>query len=216
MDAATTSVADVAQRDEAMAAILRAGAHAALVALDTDEVEVNLGVLAATDETLALLDGLEPWLVALDLSRTGVSDRGLARLAGFPGLRRLRLDRTSIGDAGMVHLGGLRSLEVLNLVETRVTDAGLEHLRGLEGLERLYLWGTDVTAPGARSLAEELPGLTIVRVLELLPSSPEPALASDPPCCTAAEARGETCEHPCCVAAAARDEPCPTCSDAGR
>lgn len=215
--------AERASRDRAVAAILETGAHAGRIAQNTDEVEVNLGLLAdaATDDSLAVLEGLEPCLVSLDLARTGVTGAGLARLRDFRHLRRLRLDHTAVDDSGLDHLSGLESLEYLNLVGTPVTDAGLEHLSGLRSLRSLYLWQTGVTDEGAARLAQALPELSIVRdtstslATDAAPAGPE----LHAPCCEAAAAAGKTCDHPCCVAAAEKGEVCPKCgvpSQAGR
>jgi uncharacterized membrane protein/mono/diheme cytochrome c family protein len=149
--------------EENVAAIRAFGAHATRVALDVDEVAVNLGLAGARadDASLDLLAGLEEALVELDLSRSAVTDAGVERLASFARLQRLRLDHTAVGDAALATLGTLGELEVLNLVGTAVTDEGLGRLAPLSALRRLYLWKTDVTAAGARALSEALPELRI-------------------------------------------------------
>ena len=53
-------------------------------------------------------------LVLLDLSRTKVTDAGLAALAKMPGLRRLQLQETNVTDAGLDGIKTLPNLEVLN------------------------------------------------------------------------------------------------------
>ncbi|MAB79727.1 MAG: hypothetical protein CMJ89_10290 [Planctomycetes bacterium] len=160
-------VLDEAQRairDKALDELRTFGAHAVRVAQTSDEVEVHLGLMGQVveDGTLQLLRGLEPCLVTLDLSRTAVSDEGLAALAAFPQLRRLRLDRTSVGDAGLVHLGGMERMESLNLFQTKVGDRGLEVLRTLKRLRKLYVWQSEVSVEGIAELQNALPDLTIV------------------------------------------------------
>ena len=64
-------------------------------------------------------------LVDLDLTRTQVTDAGLAHLKGLVNLATLDLDGTKLTDAGLAHLKGLTALETLPLDDTAITDAGL-------------------------------------------------------------------------------------------
>jgi hypothetical protein len=91
-------------------------------------------------------------LLWLDLSRTNITDTGLASLAQMPNLERLDLRATAVGDEGLKALAGLRSLATLSLYGTKVTDAGLASLQGLPALRRLYVGGTRVTEPGLKAL----------------------------------------------------------------
>jgi hypothetical protein len=115
------------------------------------------------DAELAALREVADDLVWLDLSRTGVTDAGLAVLAEMPRLRRLDLRGTAIGDAGVEALAGLRALETLSLYGTGVTDAGLSRLSELRRLSRLYLGGTAVTEAGLERLREARPDLEVTR-----------------------------------------------------
>ncbi len=153
-----------AARDRALLELRKQGAHAVRVAQNTDGVEVHLGLMGelVTDETLGLLQGLEPCLVSLDLSRTKITDEGLEPLGGFLHLRRLRLDQTEIGDAGVARLQGLAQLESLNLFQTRVGDAGLASLGRLSRLKKLYVWRSAATPGGIAALREALPKLTVI------------------------------------------------------
>lgn len=161
-------VVDAAQQ-AAIAGALRElrqlGATAQVVAADTAAVEVNLSLLRdkVTDRELALLQPLAPVLVWLNLSRTAVSDAGLAVLAQCQQLRRLHLNNTVTSDAGLAHLAALARLEYLNLYGTKVTDQGLQHLHGLPKLRQLYVWQTAVTAQGAELLRAQQPDLRIDR-----------------------------------------------------
>lgn len=152
-------------RDAALERLRAAGALAVRVSATSEEVEASLAVTPqrAGDAELALLTGLEPCLVELDLSRTAVQDEGLARLAPFTRLRRLRLGYTGIGDPGLAQLARLEALESLNLFRTAVTDSGLVHLRGLARLRRLYTGESAVSEAGANELCAVLPGLVIDR-----------------------------------------------------
>lgn len=148
---------------DAVARLASSGAYVSPVSLESPDLEVSLSLLGpeAGDADLAPLAELEPWVVSLDLSRTSVTDDGLAALDGLTRLRRLRLDWTAVTDAGLRHVSRLPSLELLNLVGTAVTDAGLARLASLAGLRRLFLWHTGVTPAGADALRAELPELEL-------------------------------------------------------
>jgi hypothetical protein len=113
------------------------------------------------DEQLKLLVPVKEQLTWLDLAGTGVSEAGLAQVAGLPNLTRLHLQKTQVTDAGLAHLKGLEHLSYLNLYGTQVTDAGLKQLEGLKNLRSLYLWQTKVTEAGVKALQEKNPGLKI-------------------------------------------------------
>lgn len=216
--------------ESALAALRARGARAGRIAGDTPAVEVDFSGLgrAATDADLALLRGLEPVLERLVLADTGVSDEGLAALAGFDRLRRVHLQRTEIGDAAVPHLAALPALEWLNLYGTRLGDAGALALAESPRLEQLFLWQSLVSESGAAAAAARKPGLRIDRgsALAAAPSAaaaPEAAGAAPPsattgppgpraPCCDAAAAEGRECDHPCCVEARGRGQACPKCS----
>ncbi len=163
--ASTDAPAPAPDRDAIARAIVEHGGFAGRVSLESNDFDVNLGLAVerTTDASLALLDGLEADLVALDLSRSKVTDAGVAKLKAFPRLARLRLDRTQIGDDALRTVGALEALVYLNLVGTAVTDAGLDALHGLANLRQLYLWQTSVTDEGVARLEAALPELDVER-----------------------------------------------------
>ena len=135
--------------------------------------DAQLRELASVGENLTLLD----------LSRTRVTDAGLAALTKMPGLRRLQLQETNVTDAGLLSIKMLPRLEVLNLYDTHVTDGGLAALAPLPKLRRLYVWRTAVTAAGEARLRQLLPNLEIVA------ADPIPKLAvAVPPAAVSASA----------------------------
>ena len=158
-----------------MDAIRQRGGVAVSLAEDRPDVEVNFRVAepAITDDDLALLAGLEPFLTRLDLSRTAVTDAGLQHLLPFTGLVRLRLDDTAITDAGVETLTAVEGLTWLNLVGTRITDSAVDAIARLPRLEQVYLWKTDLTASGRAHLRRLRPDLEVVTAAPTLP--PEPA-----------------------------------------
>ena len=82
-------------------------------------------------------------------------------MKSLPHLQVLGLELTGVTDAGVAHLAGVANLTSLNLYGTPVTDAGLVHLQGLKYLRNVYLWPTKVTEDGTKKLQASLPGLNI-------------------------------------------------------
>lgn len=112
-----------------------------------------------TDEGLAHLARM-PQLVELDLSdHPGgqFSDKGLEALRHLPDLRRLALCwQRGISDAGLAHLAGCHQLEAVNLLGTPTGDGVVQTLRGKEHL-RFLTTGRLVTDAGI-PLLHDLPG----------------------------------------------------------
>jgi mono/diheme cytochrome c family protein len=115
------------------------------------------------DAELSKLAAVGSELRWLDLSRTGLTNAGLAALARMPNLERLDLRETAVGDEGVRALAGLRKLETLGLYGTRVTDAGIPALRELPSLRKLYVGSTQVTEPGLDALRKARAELRVTR-----------------------------------------------------
>lgn len=113
------------------------------------------------DAELGKLAPVADRLVDLNLSRSKVTDAGLATVAGMKNLKRLNLANTAVTDAGIDHLAGLAALEYLNLVGTKATDAALPKLEKSASLKKLYVWQTGVTKPAAEALHQKLPAIAI-------------------------------------------------------
>jgi uncharacterized membrane protein len=93
-----------------------------------------------TDQTLKQLAPLAALIVDAELSRTRVTDKGLAELAVFPNLRFLDLSRTDVTAAGVAELEKLPKLESLNLTQTRVKADGIAALENKPSLKHLYFF----------------------------------------------------------------------------
>ena len=119
------------------------------------------------DAEVAQVAELGSSVLSLNLRGTATTDKGLRHLAQLANLRRLHLERTRVGDEGLSHLTGLAGLEYLNLYGTKVTDAGLAHLGSMKKLRHLYVWQTGVTGTGCDRLSRTLPGVRIVRGVDL-------------------------------------------------
>lgn len=115
-----------------------------------------------TDKEIEQMLHLAPNLVDVDLSRTKLTDKGMAHVGKLGRLTHLNLNRTEIGDAGVKQLADLRSLQWLNLYGTQVTDASLPDLAKHKKLKALYIWDTKITAEGADKLRKALPDAKIV------------------------------------------------------
>jgi uncharacterized membrane protein len=113
------------------------------------------------DAELAKFAPLAERLAELNLSRSKVTDAGLASLSGMKNLKKLHLPNTAITDAGLDSLLGLTKLEYLNLFNTKITDAGLTKLEKLANLKRLFVWQTGATKPAAEALHAKLPNVVI-------------------------------------------------------
>ncbi len=73
------------------------------------------------------------------------------------------LSRTNVTDVGMASLVSLPNLKTLYLGGTRITDAAIPHLSKLAACQTLDLYGTKITPEGERALKKALPGLRITR-----------------------------------------------------
>lgn len=130
------------------------------------QVEFHLTGRQLDDEGLAVVGELKN-IVILNLRDTGITDVGLVHLKGLNKLRRLHLERTAVGDDGVAHLRHLHDLEYLNLYSSKITDKALDHLVHLKRLRQLFVWQTGVTEEGVAKLQRELPGLKIIRGVDL-------------------------------------------------
>jgi len=130
------------------------------------EVEFHLRGRELTDEGLKHVAALKN-VVVLNLRDTQITSAGLMHLKDLRKLRRLHLERTQVDDVGIGNLAGLSDLEYLNLYGTKITDKALNQLTGLKNLKQLYVWQTGVTEEGADKLRKALPGVKVVRGIDL-------------------------------------------------
>jgi uncharacterized membrane protein len=93
-----------------------------------------------TDATLKQLAPVAPLIVEAELSRTKVTDKGLAELVAFSNLRLLDFSHTAITSAGAAELEKLPKLQSLNLTQTRVSSAAIAALQGKPNLKHLYFF----------------------------------------------------------------------------
>ncbi|HKB03612.1 MAG TPA: hypothetical protein VKD90_15420 [Gemmataceae bacterium] len=165
---------------------VRGDGLAALASLPSLRV-LNLSRSNVTDYGLERLRGAH--ITALDLSYTGIGDRGVRALPEFPALTTVNLTGSKVSDAGLAHLGRVTALRAIALDftgitgagfsqlkakpelralsanHTAVTDAALGELPGCPGLETVRLDGTAVTDSGLERL-QAVSALRTVSVVE--------------------------------------------------
>ena len=73
-------------------------------------------------------------------------------------LERLDLSRTSISDDGLAYLRDMQVLEALDLRDTSVSDVGLDGLRGLPALKVVWFAGSKVSDQGIARFRRNHPG----------------------------------------------------------
>lgn len=88
-----------------------------------------------------------PSLRSLDLSRSEVSDSGVANILG-DSIEELILDGTTIGEHTMRRAGKLPCLRVLSVTGTQIDDDSLLRFRDAQKIKELYLRDTQVSNRG--------------------------------------------------------------------
>ena len=101
-------------------------------------------------------------LVILDLTKSAVTDEGLAILKKFPNLQRLTLEgSTKITTEGVRHLAEIPSLEKLNLVRVKLVDSAVDFLSTMKGLREVYLYQTQLSDEAIQRLKDARPQIFV-------------------------------------------------------
>jgi len=179
LDDAINQALDQAGSEELVAvidAVTKRGGYAGLESSGSNRVVVNWSVLSrpVTGEDLALLEPARQAIVELNLGGVGVTDALLEPVAAMTSLERLNISRSDISDRGLAAIGHLERLRVLNLYGSPISNASVETIAGLPALERVYLWRTFINDEGIAALREAKPGLEIVADTEEAQPEPEP------------------------------------------
>ena len=133
--------------------------------VDVVDVELRTDICAPAPQMVGCLARLFT-LKSLWAEGYPLCDEDVFRLRGLTNLRLLELDRTNVTDECLKHLGAMANLEYLLLNKTRVTDQGLRNLPELPALKTLQLGFTGVTGAGILCLADKLPRLEELLLLE--------------------------------------------------
>ncbi|PWT84691.1 MAG: hypothetical protein C5B58_04330 [Acidobacteria bacterium] len=122
------------------------------------DLRLNASILGSKfgDRDLEAFAPVAEHIIFADFSRTAVSDRSAAAIAGMKRLRVLQLMDTSFTDATLLRLDSLNQLESLNVYGTPVTAAVLPTIAKLPKLLHFYVGQTGIV-PG-RSVPESLVG----------------------------------------------------------
>lgn len=78
-------------------------------------------------EAIVSLDG-EGKIVAVEFENASQGDDALAMLKDIPTLKRVNLSGSGVTDAGMAHLAGIKTLEYVGLEDTRVSPPAARKL----------------------------------------------------------------------------------------
>ncbi len=124
------------------------------------EVPNHFFVRLSVDQDAAdfsFLKRMPSWgLFSIDLRGTVFDDQWAVLLSGLVSLRVLILSRTPISDRGMACLWRLPVLNILSLSSTRVGDQGLRYLERFPSLRYLFLTNTEVSSRGLDFLVNNL------------------------------------------------------------
>ncbi len=131
--------------------------------------DVGLQVISSIDEKLAMNDDdlkvlllIAQHLVILDLTKSAVTDEGLAVLKKFPNLQKLTLEgSTKITTEGVRHLAEISSLEKLNLVRVKLDDSAVDFLSTMKGLREVYLYQTQLSDEAIQRLKDARPQMFV-------------------------------------------------------
>ena len=118
---------------------------------------VNLAAIGATIKTDPKGNVIE-----MDLTAKPVGNGDLAAIARHPHLQTLWLTKTGVTDAGLADLQPLRQLRVLGLARTGITDAGLKHLAAIKSLREIWIYPTKVSEGAVNNLKTVLPGVRVI------------------------------------------------------
>ncbi|WP_165698563.1 leucine-rich repeat domain-containing protein [Bremerella volcania] len=121
---------------------------------------LDLTKTSITDSGIAHLTGCRS-LRDLSIATTHISDRSLATVGKLKTLEELDISGTPVTDAGLAHLSSLSNLKVLRMAVTQITDEGLLKLAGLKDLEMIDARQTRITPQGVERLKQSLPKVVV-------------------------------------------------------
>lgn len=84
-------------------------------------------------------------LVALDLSGTSITDKGIGHLVKIASLQHLNLSRTAISNVSIERIASLPNLKTLRVKGTKVTNSSLSHLARLTALSWLDISENEIS-----------------------------------------------------------------------
>jgi len=114
------------------------------------DLRLNAAILGSKfgDRELEAFAPVAGYIIVADLSRTSVTDRSAAAIAGMKRLQVLRLMDTRLTDATLLRLESLNQLQSLNVYDTPVTAAVLPTIAKLPKLSHFYAGKTGILPSG--------------------------------------------------------------------
>jgi hypothetical protein len=113
----------------------------------------------------ALLDKVARFTRMRFLTVSGVTDAGIAKLAGIQTLRTLAINSLEITDAAVPSFAAIPNLKALSLGVSSITDEGVRALAGIERLISLTL-GSDHLTDAALTACQDMPNLDTLRFMK--------------------------------------------------
>ena len=119
--------------------------------------------LSIKDDDLSALSPVASQLVAIDLTQSKITDRGLGQLIEMKNLKRLTLEGVKeITPDGIAKLKPLENLSSLNLVRVPLDDSLVDVLIMLENLREVYLFETGLSETAISRLKTARPKLFVI------------------------------------------------------
>ena len=119
--------------------------------------------LSIKDDDLSALAPVASQLVAIDLTQSKITDRGLGQLIEMKNLKRLTLEGVKeITPDGIAKLKPLENLSSLNLVRVPLDDSLVDALIILENLREVYLFETGLSDTAISRLKTARPKLFVI------------------------------------------------------
>ena len=182
----TAANSDTSAIDAALAKLKDRGVPARRVSQQSNDLDLNANGLSHRinppfgDADMALLDGLQPVLVEVDLSNTAVTNSGISKLSSFDQLRTVKLKETRTGDAAAKILAALPAVTTVNFFGTDLEDSGLDALAQGAAMKTIYAGETKVTEAGVKAAEQLKPGLKIIWKPATVDANPAQPSATGP------------------------------------
>ncbi|HEV8112655.1 MAG TPA: c-type cytochrome domain-containing protein [Planctomycetota bacterium] len=161
--AAPAPVADAAP-SKAIEALRAKLVHAETIAKDSNLLIISFSAVAKDTgdaEAQALLEPILAEVAELSLARSKITDASMALCARMPNLSRLDVRDTGVTDAGIADLAGHAQLAELVLARTHLSDAAVDALLKLPALKKVFVWNSGLSVQGLARLRLQRPELAI-------------------------------------------------------
>lgn len=127
---------------------------------------LDFGKTQLHDEDLACLAKLTRLRELYVFTQRGVSDAGIAHLAGLTSLEHLGIGGPNLTNRSLSYLANMKKLDYLWIGDGDFTDGGLRHLEGLRGLRRLEITSKNAFSREALDrLRKKLPNLQVLKIV---------------------------------------------------